>query len=788
MNRKQRRIAQSQSPYKAVIHFHGKSYTIEEAGTLAIKEHQQNNLQVALEMYNLILSQISDAAIYSNRGAIMQDMKQYAEALANCDKAIALKPDFAEAYYNRGNALQEMKRYDEALASYNKSIELKPSYADAYRNRGITLQDLKRYDEALASYSKAIELKPSYADAYSNRGITLQDLKRYDEALLNYDKAIALKPDFAEAYYNRGNALQEMKRYDEALASYSKAIEWNPGYADAYSNCGITLQDLKRYDEALANFERAIILKPASAKVYNNRGNILQDQQLYNEALANFDKAIVLEPNYAKAYYSRAITLYQVKRYDEALADFNKASALMPNIPYIAGSALSTCLHLCKWEEIHQRIEKLAKGIEEGQLASAPFEVAVTELSLAHQKQCAEIYIKDKFPPHATTLWNGEHYSHNKIRIGYFSADFQNHPTAYLMAQLFELHDRSKFEVMAFSFGPLSSDPMRKRLENAFDCFIDVSTKSDLEIAILARNMEIDIAIDLKGFTQHSRTGIFALRPAPIQVGYLGYPGTMGASYIDYIIADPILIPEDHQRYYTEKIAYLPGSYQVNDSSRKISDVKYTRQEAGLPETGFVFCSFNNNYKITPDVFDVWMRLLHKVEGSVLWLYVDNPVAAKNLRYEARARGIAEHKLVFAEPMDLAEHLARHRLADLFLDTLYCNAHTTASDALWTGLPVLTCIGETFAARVAASLLYAVDLPELVTHSHAEYEALAIELAKNPEKLSSLRSKLAQNITTSSLFNTALFTKNIEAVYSQMWERNRTGDAPAHLQTQKVFL
>ena len=410
-----------------------------------------------------------------------------------------------------------------------------------------------------------------------------------------------------------------------------------------------------------------------------------------------------------------------------------------------------------------------------------PFSVFALPSSLDLQRKASEIWVNAKCPPSGALEKISKLSPHQRIRIGYFSADFHNHPVAFLMAELFERHDRSKFELIAFSFGPDTDDDIRRRLKVAFDKFIDVRNMSDRDVALLARSLEIDIGVDLKGFTEDARTNIFAMRAAPIQVNYLGYPGTMGADYIDYLIADPMLIPASHQSHYTEKIVYLPNSYQPNDRKRQISDKAFTRSELGLPQQGFVFCCFNNNYKITPDVFDSWMRILAHVEGSVLWLLEDNEIAARNLKKEASVRGIDPDRLVFAPRMALADHLARHRMADLFLDTLPYNAHTTASDALWAGLPVLTQIGETFAGRVAASLLNAVHLPELVTTTRDDYEALAIELATNPAKLASIKQKLADNRLTTPLFDTELFTKHIEAAYTTMYERYQADLPPDHI-------
>jgi predicted O-linked N-acetylglucosamine transferase (SPINDLY family) len=386
-----------------------------------------------------------------------------------------------------------------------------------------------------------------------------------------------------------------------------------------------------------------------------------------------------------------------------------------------------------------------------------------------------------KHPPSNQVIGTLVNRNQNKIRIGYFSPDFKDHPVAALTVELFELHNRDQFEIIAFSFCGFSDSVLGLRLQEAFDQFIDVSSMSDIEIAQLSANLGIDIAVDLCGHTAQSRTGIFAHRAAPIQVNYLGYPGTMGAPYFDYIIADKTLIPRESFNFYSEKIVYLPHTYQVNDRSRTISDRRFTKQELGLPETGFIFCCFNNNFKILPEMFNSWMRILLSVEKSTLWLFEDNPWAADNLKKEAAKRGVAPERLIFAQKLPRAEHLARHLYADLFLDTYPYNAHTTASDALWVGLPVLTLMGDSFASRVAASLLNAVNLPELITTNQADYESLAINLATHPQKLNALKQKLISDRLTSPLFNTALFTENIEKVYLQMHKRYQSKFKPDHM-------
>jgi predicted O-linked N-acetylglucosamine transferase (SPINDLY family) len=436
-------------------------------------------------------------------------------------------------------------------------------------------------------------------------------------------------------------------------------------------------------------------------------------------------------------------------------------------------------MYLCDWRDLEAECARLITSIRNGNAASLPFPVLAMESTPADQLKCAQICAADRYSTVHKEGENDRFPSHDRLRIAYLSADFQNHATAQLAAGLFEHHDRSRFMTTAISFGLDDGSAMRARLRNAFDRFVDVSTKSARETANLLREMEIDIAVDLGGYTQRSRTAIVAMRPAPVQVSYLGYPGTMGAPFIDYIIADEIVIPKEHRAFYSEKIAYLPHSYQCNDSKRHISDKKITRAEAGLPDNVFVFCSFNNSYKITPEVFSVWMKLLQQVDGSVLWLLAGNDSSPINLKVEAEKRGVSSDRLIFAPKVAVEVHLARHRVADLFLDTLPYNAHTTASDALWGGLPVLTCLGSTFAGRVAASLLTATGIPELITPSLDDYEALALRLAREPAMLASIKAKLASNRDACSLFDTARFTRHIETAYGQMWERRRRGEPPA---------
>ena len=439
-------------------------------------------------------------------------------------------------------------------------------------------------------------------------------------------------------------------------------------------------------------------------------------------------------------------------------------------------------MQLCDWTNLDTECVHLNLSLSHKKANTDPLTFVSISSSPKDQLQCARLWIAEKFPLSQKPIWRGEQYNHDRIRIAYVSSDFREHAVSYLTAGIFECHDKSQFEITAISIGRDDSSDTRQRLKCSFDHFFDAETLSDKEIASRIKEAEIDILIDLNGFTQDARTDVFAQRPAPVQVNYLGYPGTMGASYMDYLIADTVLIPAPHREHCAEKIAYLPNSYMPNDLKRLISSRVFGRTEMGLPESGFVFCCFNNSYKISPRVFDRWMRILNKVDGSVLWLSKYNAKAAVNLEKEAATRGVNPNRLVFATRTPLsADHLARQRVADLFLDTFTYNAHTTASDALWAGLPVLTCLGETFAGRVGASLLNAIRLPELITTTPEAYEQMAIDLASHPEKMAVIKRKLADNRLTTPLFDTALFTKHIEAAYAAMYERYQAGLAPDHI-------
>jgi protein O-GlcNAc transferase len=690
------------------------------------------------------------------------------------EAALQARFDQAMVLYRQGNLADAERCYGEVL-------QQQPDHFSALHLLGVIACQTRRTERGVELIKRAIGLNPKVAAAHNNLGNALIALKRPEEALASYDKAITLKPDFAEAYNNRGNALMDLKRHEEAIASCDSAIALNPDYANAYNNRGNAFTALKRPVEALASYDKTIALKPDIAEAHNSRGDALIALKRPGEALASYDKAIALKPDYAEAYNNRGNALKGLKRHEEALASYDIAIALKPDIEFLYGNLIFMKMTVCDWSNLETQIGQLVHKIDHAEKVSHPFTLFAASNSPKLQRKAAEIYALAIYPFKSVLPKIAKRQRRNKIRIGYFSSDFRNHAGAYSMVEMFERHDHSKFEIIGFSFSPKSAYELKSRLEPAFDKIIDVNSYTDVDVAQLARNMEIDIAIDRNGFANHCRPNIFAARAAPLQVSYRGFPATMGVDYIDYLIADPIVVPADHRENYIEKIAYLPNSCQVYDTKRFIPDDIIFREQVGLPRDGFVFCSFNNNYKITPEVFDCWMRLLKQVDGSVLWLLEDNTMATSNLRKEAEIRGVNSERLIFAKRVPPLDHLARHRFADLFLDTLPCNAHTTASDALWAGLPVLTRIGETFTGRVAASLLNAIGLTELITSTPQAYEALAIELATNPEKLANLKRKLATNRLTTSLFDIQMYTRHIEAAYTMMYERYQADLQPDYI-------
>ncbi|WP_240553784.1 tetratricopeptide repeat protein [Polynucleobacter campilacus] len=706
--------------------------------------------------------------LHFNLGRLYEELCKSTEAIEHYDKALAINDQYLEAYLNKGILFEELRDFESAKACYMQAIKINPLHRDVWLNYSKLLTEQNQNIVALEAIDKAIAIDRQYANAHSNKAFILNKLERPHDALSAAEEALRLNPLFAEAWVNRGISLRVLKSSDEAIASYQKALSIKPDYAEAWSNQGAVLAELKRFDEAIASYQKALSIKPDYAEAWSNQGAVLAELKRFDEAIASYQKSLSIKPDYAEAWSNQGAVLAELKRFDEAIASYQKALSIKPDYDFLEGMLAHLNILACDWKCYQERVNSLLKKVKNGKKVVSPFTLlAISDDESAHL-EAAKIWANKKIQLLSYLPSKQKTTQRKKIRIGYFSADFRNHPVAHLAAGLFEAHDKERFETYAFSFGPSGEDAMRLRLKNAFDDFIDVRGKTDQEIVDLARDLEIDIALDLTGHTEHNRIEVFAKRVAPIQINYLGYPGTMGASCYDYIIADSTLIPDSQQKYYSEKVIYMANTYQPNDRARPISSREFSRAELGLPEAGFVFGCFNNNFKITPSIFAIWMQLLTKINGSVLWLFEDNPLAVENLRKHASEHGISPDRLVFAQRMELSEHLARLRFMNLFLDTLPYNAHTTASDALWCGVPVLTCLGKSFAGRVAASLLDSIGVPELITHSLEEYESRALELAADKKLLDSIKDKLILSRLKCPLFDTKAYTLELESVYESL--------------------
>jgi len=608
--------------------------------------------------------------------------------------------------------------------------------------QAIELQQQGKINEAFTAFNDVLSIDAGNAAAIYSLSLIELNRGNYDEALRLSDFGIQVAPLFAQLRMIHGAVLQALGKKEEALKSYDKALGINPNYTEALSNSGVLLREMLRHREALERFNHILTFDPDNASALANCGIMLTEFKQSEHAIKMFKRLITVNPAYD---YGLGLLLYEQ-------------------------------LHICDWANYDQLSKQIVEGVRSGQRASKSLAFMSFSDSAEDHLLAAKTFARHYCPKRAQSYWNGERYRHDKIRLAYVSPDLREHPVCHLMAGVFERHDKSRFEISAFSLGIDDGSRLRARILNNFDHFIDAKVMGASQIAQTMREMEIDIAVDLSGYTSDSRTDIFAYRPVPVQVNYLGYPGTMGGDYMDYILADRQVIPEHQQQFYSEKVVYLPDCYLPTDSGIEISETTPTRAECALPDDGVIFCSFSHDYKISPSVFDVWMRLLQRVPGSVLWLMSRNEFSQRNLRIAAENRGIDSSRLIFAGRVPRVEdHLARYRLADVFLDTHPYNAHTTAADALMAGLPVVTYMGNSFPARVAGSLLHAIGLPELIAHSLQEYEELAFRLVTSPKLLAEVKARITANKNTYPLFDTDEFCRNLEAAYIAMWRQSQLG-------------
>lgn len=714
-------------------------------------------------------------------GMIAAMAHQYAQAVDWLGQSLQSQPANPAALNNRGIAFKQLGRLQEAGDSLRAALALKPDYVEAMNNLGNVLREQGRCAEALAEYERALALRPNMAEAHNNRGSALLDMHQPDRALESFRAAVALKPDYVEALSNHASALVALRQPAPALALADRAIALQRDHVGGWMHRGIALTQLRRYADALSSFDQAIRLQPGQGLAHANRGAALLELNRHEDALAAFDRALAIDPDNADFLDNHAQAAAGAKRHAGVVADYERLLAKHPDWPCAQGNLLHARMLCADWTAYDALRASIDTALAQGLPSAEPFGYQGVAESEALLRRCAEIYAATEFPPAQDIPANpGPAPSDGRITIGYLCGEFRQHATTILMAGVYEHHDRSRFRLIAFDNGGPDASDYRRRVEAAFDEVIDIRALGDADAAALVRARGVDVLVNLNGYYGEGRMGVFAQRPSPVQVNYLGFPGTLGAPYIDYLIADPVVIPPESRAHYTEKIVWLPDSYQANDPQRRIAGEAPTRTQAGLPPDGFVFCCFNNTYKITPPTFDAWVRILQQVPGSVLWLLADNEVASSNLRAAAQARGLDPARLVFAARLPLEQHLARHALADLFLDTLPYNAHTTASDALWAGLPIVTQTGTTFPGRVTTSLLMALELPELVTGSAAAYEQLAVQLAHDQPRLAALRDKLGFQRHQAPLFDCTRFTRHLEAAFERMVERQRAGLAPEH--------
>jgi protein O-GlcNAc transferase len=721
-------------------------------------------------------SAINQALTFHRRGQLAEAEKLYLSVLAD-------KPRQFEALYYLGLMRLQQGRPADAIGMFSSAAAVRPGDIDTLCNLGMSLGSMARYEEALGSFNRVLAAAPGHVDTLNNKGICLLKLEKHEEAASCFDHVLRIKPDHILALSNRGIALRKLARFEEALACYEKALSITPTNVEALNNRASLLIECKRPTEALQSLERALALKPADADLLCNHGIALHHLNHDAPALQSLDRALAIDPRHLTALLFRGHVLGRLGRLGDASFSYEKVLAIEPDNASAIGSLASCRLWVCDWKTMAELVEVLKRDLRAGRSVTGPIFSVFADP--ADQLQWAQRWIREEVGNAERLPLRGPAAEHDRIRVAYLSPDFHEHATAHLVAELLERHDHTRFEIIGIGYGHDDGSAMRRRLVDSFSQFHDVRSKSDQEAGRLIFDLGADIAVDLKGLTDYGRPKILAARPAPIQVNYLGYPGTMGADFIDYIIADKVVLPFDQVQFFTEKVVHLPNCYQANDSKKQIAAHIPSKSEVGLPETGFVFCSFNATYKITPPIFDVWMRVLQKVDGSVLWLFQSNAEAVVNLRAAAAARGVDPTRLVFAPKRGIADHLARHRLADLFLDTLPVCAHTTASDALWAGLPLVTCLGSAFVGRVSASLLQAIGVPQLIASNLDDYEALVLKLATQPAFLQSIRAKLSENRGTFPLFDTDRFTRDLETAYSRMWEIYRRGEPPRSIDVEK---
>ncbi len=680
--------------------------------------------------------------------------------------------------FKQGLAHQHLGQLDQARQCYAQVLQLDAQHFDALYLTGTSLAQQGRLNEALGWLERAAQVRADHAILQNNLGNILLDLGRHAQAVAAFGRAVALKPDYAAAFHRRGVALQALGRLDEALRDQAHALALLPTLAPA-AQAHAALQAQLGRAEAIAPVASSLMRKDVGVTAEENReaaAHLLKNMQQLQAQAASGTHADTQAA--AQAHLDRAATLKEMQCYEQAAAEDEKALALMPGFDALAGEILNSLRHATAWQRLPEWQARIEAALQQGKLATDPFTWQLQSGDAASQRVCSSLMAR-LFPPAPAPLpvKKTGRQPGERIRIAYLSADYVQHPVMRVLAEVFELHDRSRFEIYAYAYGKRQSGGMNERLRNAFEHYVDASAMSDEQAARHIHAQGIDIAVDLMGYTFNSRTEILAHRPAPIAVNYIGYPGTLCLPYIDYIVGDATLMPPELAAHYSERIARLPHCYLPTDRQRPIA-LPPPRQAEGLPADAFVFCAFSGNQKISPDVFAIWLRLLAAVPGSVLWLVKGCEDASANLRAQAQQAGIDPARLVFANRTRFDQYLARYTLADLFLDTLPYNALATAADALWAGLPVLTCTGQTYVGRGATSIVRAAGLPEMAVPTLADYEARALRLATHPAELAALRQRLQAQRATCPLHDTPAYTRHLEAAYERMLRIWQSGQPP----------
>ncbi len=714
---------------------------------------------------------MNDAATWHRLGLAALRSGNVQAAVDALQRSTQGQPWQPAAWLNLGAALRSAGRAEEALRCYDRALALAPALPEAHNNRANALVDLARFEEALASCDRALGLRPAYPDALNNRAIALCRLKRPREALASLDRALELQPQFAAVYANRAAALIDCDRPEEALADSERALRIDERQVDARNNRGLALQRLGRHAEALGSLDQLLRLHPGYAEAHLNRGNVLRELGRHEEALVSIDRALQLKPDLVGTLNDRARLLADLGRHEEAAAGFARVVEQAPDFELAAGHLLHCRLRGCDWTDYEASVARLLAAVESGALAAAPLWCLALTDSAALQLGCARTFARRQTPRGVAPMpppAPRESAKEGTVRVAYLSSDFREHAVSRLLAGIFEQHDRARFEIIGISLSAADDSDLGRRVSGAFDRWEEASRLTDSELAALIRRLEVDVLVDLNGWTRDMRPGVLARRPAPVQVSYLGYPGTSGAEYIDYLIADDFVVPQAMNRFYSERVIPLPGVFQANDDRRTAGAAVPTRAAAGLPEKAIVLGSFSRASKLTPLLFDVWCRLLRANHDTVLWLVADGDAARRNLLREAERRGVESERLLFAPRLTYGEHLARIPLADLALDTFPFNGGATTSDVLWAGVPVLTCAGEAFASRMTGSLLRALELPGLITRDLGEYARVGLELLERPQDLRELRSKLEVNLRATRAFDSSAKCRELEAVYGQI--------------------